>query len=350
MSQDIYGKDSLPLQVKKPSHLKMVGIFSFLLGLAVINYFIYNQDHERDEVVNNSENYQTPSPRTIQESKSLGHDQILKSDILQDEAKLKQQLAVAKAKMFIERLQAPQHTDNENAGSTSSNTTSNSSNSNQSLQTKLADPNKAFLVEASNSKTEHVYATHYGPLPYVIGQGKFIFGTLSTAINSDLPGQIAAIVSEDVYGEQGRKILIPKGSQLIGEYRSGLVNNQSRLFVVWTRLKEPNGVDIQIGSPGTDSLGQTGVTGVVDNHYAARYLGATLIALIGAGAANVGVHGSDEYNSMAAYRQSVSQALASQASDTLNQNINIPPTIHVPQGEKIIVYVNRDLDFSGVYK
>jgi type IV secretion system protein VirB10 len=153
-----------------------------------------------------------------------------------------------------------------------------------------------------------------------------------------------------VYGEQGRHILIPKGSKLIGEYKSGLVNNQSRLFVIWTRVREPNGIDVMLGSEGTDELGRAGLTGETDYHFFARFGTATLMAMISAGASTIGVNPNDEYNSMASYRQNVSQALAQQANNTLNQGINIPPTINIHQGQKIVIFVNRDLDFSRVYR
>jgi type IV secretion system protein VirB10 len=213
-----------------------------------------------------------------------------------------------------------------------------------------SDPNTAFLLQADEAKTKRAYATYFKPLPYLVGQGKFIFGTLALAIHSDLPGQIEAVINQDVYGEQGEKILIPRGSHLIGEYRSGLSNNQSRLFTVWTRIKEPNGIVIQLGSEGTDSLGRAGVTGQVDYHFFDRFGSAILISMVSAGAATSGVSTKDPYNSAAAYRESVSQALAEQAKNTLNEDINIPSTIQVPQGTRIVVFVNKDLDFSRVYR
>ena len=153
---------------------------------------------------------------------------------------MQQALAEAKAKDFVERLQASQGGTVQGSHDMASapsgmNDPAQQSENNAVSSIKLTDPNTAFLLEASNSKAEHVYATHFGALPYLIGQGKFIFANLAVASNSDLPGQMRAIVSQDVYGEQGRKVLIPKGSLLIGEYKSGLVNNQDRLFVVWTR-------------------------------------------------------------------------------------------------------------------
>ena len=115
-------------------------------------------------------------------------------------------------------------------------------------------------------------------------------------------------------------------------------------------VREPNGIDVMLGSEGTDALGRAGLTGNVDYHFFARFGSAFLIAMIGAGVSTVGVNPNDQYNSSAAYRQNVSQALAQQANNTLDQNINIPPTANIAQGQQIVVFVNRDLDFSRVMR
>ena len=93
---------------------------------------------------------------------------------------------------------------------------------------------------------------------YTVPQGAIIAGVLETAINSDLPGYVRAVVSRDVMGFDGRRVLIPSGSRLIGQYRSGLAAGQSRAFIVWTRLTRPDGVTVSLGSPVTDPLGRAG--------------------------------------------------------------------------------------------
>ena len=105
-----------------------------------------------------------------------------------------------------------------------------------------------------------------------------------------------------------------------------------------------------LGSEGTDALGQAGLTGKTNYHFFARFGTATLLSLIGTGVSTIGVNSQDQYNSMAAYRQAASQALAKEARDTLSSTANIPPTIHVKQGSRIVVFVNKDLDFSKVYR
>lgn len=363
---------SVPLEVAKQPSFKIIGMVVLLCLIIMANYFFFHHGEADKTAVKKEETYDTSYLNPLSDAAQttgaevnppLGQGAQTSPVAAAETVDMEKALAEAKAKDFIERVQASQHGGGSVGGSSySANTGSNSTDNLQvdnnadgnSLNTaaseRIDDPNTAFLVAASNSKAERSYATHYGNLPYVIGQGKFIFANLAVAINSDLPGQISALVSQDVYGEQGRKILIPKGSLLIGEYKSGLSNNQSRLFVVWTRLREPNGIDIMLGSGGTDTLGRAGMTGNVDYHFFARFGTASLIAMIGAGAANIGVGENDQYNSAADYRQQVAGALAQQATNILNQSINIPPTINIPQGEKIVVFINKDLDFSRVYR
>jgi type IV secretion system protein VirB10 len=351
----------LPLQVNKKFNFKLIGLAGLIIAVIGMNFFIKPGAQQKVAVkpaVNDT--YQTDSVDPLN-GKSLS-DSAAKSATLETD-QLKQQIEEAKAKDFISRLQSPQNTDVVN---TTNNTVANrgttemasASSSSSGLVGQQAiglsemshDPNTAFLASASQSSVETAYANRLRALPYLITQGKFIFATLETAINSDLPGQVRAVINQDIYAEQGRRVLIPQGSRLVGEYKSGLVNNQSRLFVVWTRVIEPNGVNVMIGSEGTDALGRAGLTGTVDYHFLARFGTATLLSLIGAGASTIGVSPMDRDNSLAVYRQSVTQAMAQQANSTLSQQMDIPPTIHIPQGEKVVVFVNRDLDFSRVIR
>jgi type IV secretion system protein VirB10 len=344
---------ALPLAGEK-GYYKGLGVVALVILVMLSNYFLLHKSKKATETT--EETYNTTNETPITKPAATTPTVVVQSDPEVDTKKqLQEKIAAAKAQDFIDRLQASQ-----NAGSSLANNSVQPATNSQSAGTENdslhavnsypQDPNTAFLLQASNSKAQREYATHFGPLQYVIGQGKFIFGTLAVAINSDLPGQIEAVVSQDVYGEQGNKVLIPRGSHLIGEYRSGLVNNQSRLFTVWTRVKEPNGVDIQLGSEGTDALGRAGLTGHVDYHFFDRFGSALLISMIGAGAANIGVNPSDQYNSASAYRSGIADAMSEQGKSMLEQNINIPPTINISQGEKIVVFVNRDLDFSRVYR
>lgn len=138
-------------------------------------------------------------------------------------------------------------------------------------QTQENDPYRAFLAQRDAAGVDVATAILNKRPDATIMQGEFIRGVLETAINSDLPGQVRAVVAQDVYSFDGRRILIPSGSRLVGDYRAGITRGQERIFIVWTRLIRPDALSIQLGSFGTDSLGRTGMTGVVDRKYLERF-------------------------------------------------------------------------------
>lgn len=183
---------------------------------------------------------------------------------------------------------------------------------------------------------------------YRIVEGKVIDAVLETAINSDLPGDIRAIVSNDVYGSAGRTVLIPRMSHLVGKYNSVLVDGQTRVFVVWRRARLPNGSFVTLDSGGTDELGRSGLTGEVDFHWMRRVGTAALLSILGAGASSYGVSGADGNNSASQYRSDMQRAFSSQANDMLGSQTQIQPTVHVDQGTRIKVMVNRDVDFTEI--
>jgi type IV secretory pathway VirB10-like protein len=175
---------------------------------------------------------------------------------------------------------------------------------------------------------------------YTVPQGAIIAGVLETAINSDLPGYVRAVVSRDVMGFDGRRVLIPSGSRLIGQYRSGLAAGQSRAFIVWTRLTRPDGVTVSLGSPVTDPLGRAGLGGKVDSHFLKRFGSAILLSVVQSGLGLLQQGGNDVIVRTADDAKSV-------AGIALQRDINIPPTVKVAQGTAIRIFIARDLDFSG---
>jgi type IV secretion system protein VirB10 len=224
------------------------------------------------------------------------------------------------------------------------------------------DSNRAFMARASSQDVERAYATKNNRIDALIPQGTMIRGTLETAIQSDLPGMVRAITSEDVYSFDGRRVLIPKGTMLTGEYRSGLSRGQTRVLIAWTRMLRADGVSVALGSYGTDGLGRSGLAGDVDNNYPERFGSAILLSVVGgvssfiAGLNNEGqsaVGGAGSYIQQQAQsqaQQTIAQTMSDLANQALKDSINIPPTIHVDQGTRIMVFVKRDLDFSGLYQ
>ena len=201
-----------------------------------------------------------------------------------------------------------------------------------------------FAARVATLGAETSRATQMRALARVVPQGLVVPATLETAIDSDLPGSVRAVVSRDVRGFDGSQILIPRGSHLIGQYRSAAAIGQTRAFVVWSRIITPTGVSVEVGSPATDELGRGGLAGKADSHFFERFGSAILLSVISAG---VDAAGRSSGNSTQLVIGSANQA-NQVASRALQKQIDIPTTIRVPQGAPVQVSVARDLDFSGV--
>jgi type IV secretion system protein VirB10 len=187
------------------------------------------------------------------------------------------------------------------------------------------------------ASTDVAKATRMKSPAHTVSQGTLIPAVLETAINSDLPGYVRAVVSSDIRSFDGSRVLVPRSSRLIGQYKSGVANGQTRAYVMWTRLIRPDGVSVALASPAVDESGQTGLTGKVDGHFMKRFGSALLLSVVGA-ASTISSGGS-------ALVLSGGQNAASIATQ---QNGQIPPTIKVRQGQPIRVFTAKDLDFSTV--
>ncbi len=170
-----------------------------------------------------------------------------------------------------------------------------------------------------------------------VTQGTLIPAILETAIDTDVPGYVRAIVSADVRSFDGSRVLVPRSSRLIGQYKSGLQAGQKRAYVIWTRLIRPDGVSVNIASPAIGFSGETGLAGKVNSHFFERFGSALLLSVVGGlsaigGNAGVIVAGGGQ----------------SAAASAVGQSGQIGPTVRVRQGEPIRVFTARDLDFSKV--
>ena len=210
------------------------------------------------------------------------------------------------------------------------------------------DPNRSFAAQVSGKPVMTAYPKALGNLECVALQGKLIDAEMETAINTDLPGQIRAVVSSPLYAEQGRDPLVPPGSRLNGVYNSAVRKGQVRVFAIWNRLIRPDGVEITLDSAVTDALGRAGMAGETDNHFAQIFGMSALLSIIGAGAGSAGVSPDARYNSADAYRHEVQQSFARTADRVLEPYANIPPTNTIAQGERIKVLLNRDLNFCSL--
>jgi type IV secretion system protein VirB10 len=209
---------------------------------------------------------------------------------------------------------------------------------------KLND-NERFSERIAGETVDSTRASRLSDPSRVATQGTVIPAVLETAINSDTPGFARAVVSRDVKGFDGTRILIPRGSKLVGQYKSGVADGQSRAFVVWSRILTPQGVSIDVDSPAADLQGRGGLSGEVDSHFFRRFGGAILLSVISGGVDALAARSSGGNTAIVVGSPTEATQLASVA---LQKQIDIPVTIKVPQGEPIRVFVARDLDFSVV--
>ena len=202
------------------------------------------------------------------------------------------------------------------------------------------------MGNAMQVNTEATTAVQIKNLHSLIAQGTMIDGILETAIQSDLPGMVRAVVSEDVYSFDNAQLLIPKGARLIGQYQSGTVRGQSRVFIIWNRILRNDGVSVNISSYGTDDLGRSGLGGTVDTHFLERFSGSMMLSLLDAGL-TAGVSSLDNTNT-ATVALKTGNDFSRAAEIALENSIDIPPTIHIDQGSRIKVFVGHDIDFSAI--
>ena len=138
----------------------------------------------------------------------------------------------------------------------------------------------------------------------------------------------------------GNKVLIPKGSTLVGQFNSTVTQGQSRVFIVWNRLQLPNGVIVTLNSPSTDNVGRSGLAAdFIDRHFLAQFSSGALLSVLGAYSAIGGVQPQNEYNSVSQYRMNIASNFQQAANQTLMQDIGMRPTMQIDQGSSINIFV-----------
>lgn len=190
---------------------------------------------------------------------------------------------------------------------------------------------------------------------YVIQTGFVIPGILITGVNSDLPGQITAQVSQNVYDTPvGKHLLIPQGSKLIGAYNSEVVYGQERVLIAWQRIVFPDGKTLDLGSmPGADMAGYAGAKDKVDQHYVRIFGSALLMSAIIAGATYSQRDAGSAFgrqNAGSILSQSLGQQLGMVTANMIRRNMNISPTIEIRPGFKFNVMVTKDIVLNRPYQ
>ena len=183
--------------------------------------------------------------------------------------------------------------------------------------------------------------------PYQIMAGTLIPVTLVTAINSDLPGEVVAQVTRNVYDTQQRHLLIPAGSRVLGRIDNQVGLGQARVNIAWHRLILPNNNSLALpGFGGVDGQGAAGIRDRVNNHYTRTYMNALLLSAITAGAQlsqpqSANVYAAPSAGQVAA--GALGQRMSEVSSEVIRGNMEVGPTLEVRPGFKFSIYVSRDL-------
>jgi type IV secretion system protein VirB10 len=216
-----------------------------------------------------------------------------------------------------------------------------------------ANPPGSLGSMLTPSDTPKVQAAMLGDRSMILPKGRSIDCAMTMRLISEVSGMTSCVLTQNVYSDDGRVVLLERGSEASGEYRSAMAQGQSRIFVLWDRIKTPSGVVINLNSPGADALGTAGLDGYVDNHWWER-LGAAFLLSFVQDAISYEVAKSAAQNSNSAAGSTVVYQNTAATGDKmaekiLDSTINIKPTLYKNQGDRASIYVARDLDFSNVY-
>ena len=189
-----------------------------------------------------------------------------------------------------------------------------------------------------------------------ISKGRQADCVLTGRIIDEVPGFTSCTLTQNLYSDNGRILLLERGSDLIGEYGTSTQPGVRRLFVTWSRVKTPSGIEVDLSSPGADSLGTSGIPGQLDNKWSERIGAALLLSFIKDVAVAVIANQDKRGNSGTSVTieqkqpgQATQQAGFSIADEVVRQTIKVRPTLTINEGDRISIYVARDLDFSSVY-
>ena len=200
------------------------------------------------------------------------------------------------------------------------------------------------------SSTPKVLAGMIGDRNMILPKGKSIDCALTVRVVNEVAGMATCVLTADVYSDNGRVVLLDRGSEAVGEYAATMAQGQRRLFLLWTRVKTPHGVVINLNSPAADALGTSGLAGDVDNHWWDRLGAAFLLSIVqdAIGFATAQAAGGGAQGQLSIYQNSATTGNR-MAEVVLQSTINIKPTLYKNQGDRATIFVARDLDFGTVY-
>lgn len=205
-----------------------------------------------------------------------------------------------------------------------------------------ASARRAFLASGGPSSTESSERIVAPASPFILQAGAVIPAALITGIRSDLPGQISAQVTQNVFDSPtGRVLLIPQGARLVGEYDSEIVAGQSRVLLAWDRLILPGGRSIRLDrQPGADASGMAGLEDKVDNHWGRMIRAALISSLLGVGTE---ISSGSDSDLVRALRAGTQDGVNEAGRRVVERELSVPPTLTVRPGFAFRVIVTRDL-------
>lgn len=213
-----------------------------------------------------------------------------------------------------------------------------------------ADGNLAYTAEGLPDVSSATPLTHPDTLML---RGTFIRCVLETRIITDIPGFTSCVVTEPVYSFTGKRLLLPKGSKVLGKYE--MEPNGPRVAVIWDRIVTPTGIDVSMASPGVDTLGGAGHPGYYNAHWGSRIGSALLISLLSdAFKYEAAEHGprqttiSNGVVTQTPFESNTADTIQQLANQAVRRAANRPATVTINQGTVLAIYVAKDVDFSGV--
>ena len=254
----------------------------------------------------------------------------------------------------VNRLDATFFTDGQQQSSSGSSFGAGASTINPALTANLQGAGQKsgeFTGNLNPTATAKAQASMIGNRSLLLAKGTLIDCVLNTALTSGVPGMASCTTSKPVYSDNGKTLLIERGSTISGEFNGQMKTGQSRMYVLWTRLKTPKGVIVNLDSPGADALGRPGLSGEIDKHWWERIGSAFMLSLVQDAIGYAATRGANNNNGASQmYFQNTQQSGENMAAAILKETISIPPTLSKNQGDRVTVYVARDVDFSNVYQ
>lgn len=183
----------------------------------------------------------------------------------------------------------------------------------------------------------------------ILSKGTVIECILETRVDTTVPGMTTCVIPRNIYSMNGRVLLVEKGTRAIGEYQGSVANGLARIFMLWTELRTPHGISIPLNSPAADALGAAGMGGYVDFHWWKRFGNALLFSLISDGFQYIINTANSNNNNGDVTYENTEDGMDEIIREAMRQSGDIPPTLIKNQGERVSIFVARDLSFENVY-